>query len=612
MHRRRFGRSAALALILGLLASPVPSRAAPHEQASLSGTGAGAVGTPTTQQTTKPASLDILSKADRIRYARIFDLQHDTHWKQADKLIAQLDDKILMGEVLYQRYMAPKGYRSKYTELRDWLAKYNDLPGAREVYRLALKRRPRNWRYPKKPANLRIPGGVAERASVKQIPSLPEKSGVARRRGNRIQYRIRRALRYDYTLVAKRILDTRDAHRYLSHAEYDAAAAALAQKYLFDGHYTYAKKWASEAAKRSGHLVPDADWVLGLLAWRDGHPLEAAKHFEVAAKSPRADEWDESQAAFWAARGYLKGGEPAKVNDLLERAAKHTYTFYGLLASNILGRKMPFNWKGPLADPKVVQSMLSHAATRRAEALIEVGEISRAAKEIRPYIASSDRTFALGLLGLASKGGMANLALELDHRLYPNGGGYDGARFPVPAFTPSDGFTVDRALVYALVRQESRFNPKAKSWAGARGLLQLMPGTARFVAHSHNIRWHGYGKLYTPAHNLMLGQRYINMLLSNNAVSDDLFLFAAAWNAGPGNLQKWMRHITYNKDPLYFIEMIPSAETRDFVEKVLANLWVYRHRLGQDTPSLDAIARGKWPVYTALGNGNPEVAANER
>lgn len=606
MFRCRFGRGAILALTLGLLASPATSFAGPakpQEQASLSGT---------VEKSTAATPLGILSTADRDRYARIFDLQHDARWKQADKLIAQLDNKILMGEVLYQRYMAPKGYRSKYSELKDWLAKYNDLPGARRVYRLALKRRPHNWRYPKKPARMAIPGGVAERASVKRIPRLPEKSGHARRAGNRIQYRIRRALRRDLTLVAKRILKTRDAHRYLSHAEYDEASAALGKRYFFDGHYDYAAKWAGAAAKRSGNLLPDADWTLGLLAWRNGDVLAAARHFEAAATSPRADEWTEAQAAFWAARGYLKGGEPAKVNDLLERAASHNYTFYGLLAGHILGRKMPFNWHGPLADADVRKSVMAHAATRRAEALIEVGEVTRAAKEIRPYLAAGDRTFALGLLGLASKGGMARLAIELDRRLYPDGGGYDGARFPVPAFQPSNGFTVDRALVYALVRQESRFNPKAKSWAGARGLLQLMPGTARFVAHSHNIRWRGYGKLYTPAHNLMLGQRYISMLLDDDKVSDDLFLFAAAWNAGPGNLQKWLKRTTYNDDPLYFIETIPNTETRGFVEKVLANFWVYRHRLGQSAPSLDAIARGKWPVYTALGNGNPEVAANER
>lgn len=602
MRRILSGRGAAAALILGLLAIPAAPRAAAMEQAALSGT---------VEATASSASLDVLSAADERRYAQIFELQEDGRWKQADALIAELEDDVLMGHVLFQRYMHPTAYRSKYAELKDWMAKYADHPGASRVHRLALQRRPGNWKYPARPARIEVPGGIAERASVKRIERLPEKAGAARRAGNRVQYQIRRALRRGHTLTAKRLLQTREAERYLSAAEYDEASAALGKQYFFDGRHDFAEQWAGRAAKRSGALLPDAHWTLGLLAWREGEPLAAARHFEAAASGPRADEWIEAQAAFWAARGYLKGGQPDKVNALLERAARRSYTFYGLLAAHILGREMPFNWRGPLADQEVADRMQAFPATRRAAALIEVGESGRAAAEIRPFAASAERPFALGLLGLASRGGLATLALALDRRLYPEGGGYDGARFPVPAFVPDDGFTVDRALVYALIRQESRFNPKAKSWAGARGLMQLMPGTARFVASMNNIRWHGYGKLYTPATNLMLGQRYISMLIEDDNVGADLFLLTAAWNGGPGNLSKWRRRTAYEDDPLYFIETIPNRETRDFVEKVLTNFWVYRHQLDQDVPSLDAIARGKWPVYTALGNGSPEVAVND-
>ena len=93
-----------------------------------------------------------------------------------------------------------------------------------------------------------------------------------------------------------------------------------------------------------------------------------------------------------------------------------------------------------------------------------------------------------------------------------------------------------------------------------------------------------------------------------------LFLMAAAWNGGPGNLNKWRRNIDDMNDALFFIESLPSRETRIFIERVLTNLWIYRDRLGQDAPSLDAVASGAWPSYFAQGSGivksAQEVAAN--
>ena len=109
---------------------------------------------------------------------------------------------------------------------------------------------------------------------------------------------------------------------------------------------------------------------------------------------------------------------------------------------------------------------------------------------------------------------------------------------------------------------------------------------------------------------MMLGQQYIKILLQNKKINGDLFLMAAAWNGGPGNLNKWRSNTNHMDDPLFFIESIPSRETRIFIEKVLANLWVYRVRLGQPTPSLDAIAAGHWPVYKAFDNTPALLAGN--
>jgi soluble lytic murein transglycosylase-like protein len=89
-------------------------------------------------------------------------------------------------------------------------------------------------------------------------------------------------------------------------------------------------------------------------------------------------------------------------------------------------------------------------------------------------------------------------------------------------------------------------------------------------------------------------------------IAGNLFYAAAAYNAGPGNLNKWRRKIDYSGDPLLFIESLPSRETRNYVEHVMANLWIYRHRLGQATPTLDALISGAWPIY--MGLDQAEVA----
>ena len=94
----------------------------------------------------------VLSQRDISRYRVIFELQEDGDWAQADKIIADLEDPILMGHVLAQRYLHPTKYRSKYKELKDWLAKYHDHPEARRIYDLAMRRKPKNWKPPHPPS----------------------------------------------------------------------------------------------------------------------------------------------------------------------------------------------------------------------------------------------------------------------------------------------------------------------------------------------------------------------------------------------------------------------------------------------------------------------------
>ena len=98
--------------------------------------------------------------------------------------------------------------------------------------------------------------------------------------------------------------------------------------------------------------------------------------------------------------------------------------------------------------------------------------------------------------------------------------------------------------------------------------------------------------------------------LSSSRLRESETVTTTAYNGGPGNLNKWQRKMDYKGDPLLFIESLPSRETRLFIERVLANLWIYRQRLGQPAPSLDGIVSGDWPLYVALDTETHELASN--
>jgi soluble lytic murein transglycosylase-like protein len=365
--------------------------------------------------------------------------------------------------------------------------------------------------------------------------------------------------------------------------------------------------WISRAVRHSGDYSPGAAWAAGLSAWRRADYGAAAGYFERVAIGDRASPWTTAAGAFWAARSHLFARRPDQVSSWLGLAADNFGTFYGLLARRILGLPMPFRWELTEGDEAALRAVHASPAGRQAVALIESGQYERAEQELRAIVAQDRRDLAYGAMIIAENAGMADFAFRLQRSLLPYGIEFDSAAYPVPRWRPEGGFSTDRALIYALMRQESNFDPQAVSRSGARGVMQLMPATARFIARTAGLLGDATSRLSRPEANIALGQKYLEMLLADDNVAGDLFRLAAAWNGGPGNLERWQRDPQAADDPLMFIETIPSGETRAFIEHVLANLWIYRHRLGQPSPSLDALAAGRWPGYD--GQQNPvEIA----
>jgi soluble lytic murein transglycosylase len=340
----------------------------------------------------------------------------------------------------------------------------------------------------------------------------------------------------------------------------------------------------------SSVISGDPHWQAGLAAWRHGNLSGAAGQFELAASARNANPWDISAAAYWAARAHLKNREPAKVSSWLRQAAQYSRTFYGQLARRALGLDPDFDWTAKPMSEASARALALSSKGQRTLALLQVGELGLAEQEMQTLLRSAGPDLAAGLHAVAQLYQLPSISLGLGVLAEQQASvRADADLYPVPRWRPVGGFTLDRALLFALVRQESAFNVSADNASGAAGLMQLMPATARSLGGKRR-------DLHDPAINLALGQEYLRRLLADPAVENNLFMMAIAYNAGPGTLAKW-RAADSTGDALLFVESLPKAETRNFVERVMANIWVYQERFGQPTPSLDHVAAGGWPIY---------------
>lgn len=567
--------------------------------------------TPDTPATAETAPVALLSEATADRYRKIFAAQEDGDWRTADALIRELDDPLLLGSVMARRYQHPR-YKATAAELKSWMERYADTGDARTVYRLAA---PGKGKAPKglvAPKGGYLIGGGHSGERLRGVPKAPTKklSAAEKAEAERLMAHVAQFSRKGATKQVKGMLEEGRAKALLGTVDYDRYRTLLATGYFVDGMDNLALEWVIPAAQRSGHYIPDAHWIAGLTYWRLGKFTEAGRHFEAAAKAPGQSPWAISAAAFWAARTHMLNHAPEKVNQWLARAAEFPRTFYGVLASRVQGNPLPFRWEIPEIDAALTARLASFPQGKRALALLQVGQFESAEHELRILAAAADDDLRHDILIVAMQHNLGGLAMRLDNILFPDRDGYDAAAFPVLNWTTPAGGKADRALVFAIIRQESGFYPKAQSPAGAQGLMQIMPGTASFVANDRRYRGKNRSDLLDPELNLYLGQKLLGMLLDDPKVQSDVFQLAAAWNGGAGNLDRWLKRGNHQDDPLLFIESIPVRETRDFIEKILTNLWVYRHRFNQAIPELDAIASGERPIYTRLDETSVVVAEN--
>lgn len=374
-----------------------------------------------------------------------------------------------------------------------------------------------------------------------------------------------------------------------------------------------AEPHAGASHPKSGVQAPSRHWDAGLAAWRQGSLGEAGQHFQALARSPGQSPWTRSAAAFWAARVELRSRHPENVTPWLRLAAEHPRTFYGLLARRLLGVDMYFNFDSDMFTDVDLRLLEGIDAGRRALALLQIGDRPRAEAELRALAGHGSPELVESVTALADRANLPALSLQLAAVLAnADGRNHVQALYPVPRWAPLGGFIVDRALVFALMRQESQFLPHVQSSAGALGLMQIMPATARSVARRTGLTPLGERTaLVDPELNLTLAQEYMAMLLKDEHIRGNLLMFACAWNGGPKAAARWRSaRAEFSSDPLLFLESIPAKESRIFTHRVLANYWIYRIRMGQPTQDLDALAAGDWPTYTSLDDAAPPTGLN--
>ena len=554
----------------------------------------------------------VLPAGQAVLYREIFALQDAGDFAAADERIARLNSRLLMGHVQAQRYLHPTAYVSRYEELRDWLAGYADHPDAGRIYRLALKRKPADAEAPRAPVVRTI--GVPAVADGSSLPyrTAERRSEETLQKVAAIKRAIRgNVVRHRFT-ATQAMLQSAEIKALLDPVEIDWGYAQIANGWFLYGNDEKALALAQQAARHSGPDLPLAHWTAGLAAWRQGDLKVAAAHFEKVTRSHRASSWITAASAYWAGRAHRQLGHTGHTIRWFMRAAEHPRTFYGLLAARALGMPMPFDFRSHRLTRGLLERLMASPETRRMLALMQVGQRDRAESEMVLLGRRADPALAGALLAFAEENGIPSLSYKLASRFVGDpdlsgNGGVDAGLYPLPPWRPEGGFAVDRALVYAFMRYESKFDPDAASGEGALGLMQIMPKTAAYISKAETAEL-PKATLLDPSRNIDLGQRYLAYLLDHKGVAGDLLHLAAAYNGGPGNLFKWKRQMGHEDDPLLFIESLPSGETRMFIERVLTNLWIYRARLGQATPSLDALAAGDWPTYMPLDDNKRTLA----
>jgi soluble lytic murein transglycosylase len=379
-----------------------------------------------------------------------------------------------------------------------------------------------------------------------------------------------------------------------------------AREAMEKGHYSDAYRVAANHGMREGIGFAQAEWLAGFISLRFLRmPARALEHFRTLHEGVSTPV-SRARAGYWAGRAAAADGDRRTARRWYETAATNLTTYYGQLAAaqldNNLFLALP---EGPEPTAQRRAAFADRELVRVIRTLARLGHAERTDRFVQHLSAQAqDGTSYQLIADLALEIGRRDLAVSVARDARREGIILPDHLYPIPALpgAHSPRTAGHRAAVLALVRQESNFNSHAVSPAGAYGMMQLMPATARTLADDLDMPFSRQRLRRNPGYNMRLGRHYLNQLIGR--YDGAVMLAIAAYNAGPSTVDRWLHRFgdprTGFISPVTWIEQIPYGETRNYVQRVMESMMVYRHRRAPTRVALDL------DHATLLGNSPAE------
>ncbi len=356
---------------------------------------------------------------------------------------------------------------------------------------------------------------------------------------------------------------------------------SFARSEMRAGRTVNAYELASEHGLTEGAHFADLEWLAGYIALtykKDG--ATAVQHFQRfrgAVETPISL----GRAGYWEGRAHEAQGDAESAALAYAFGAEYQTSFYGLLAAERLGRTHDPALAQRVAAPHWSDTPLGdNSVFQAARYFVQIGDQNRAEHFLRHLTETLPKELIASLGDFVLSQNEPHLAVMIGKQAARRGIVIPHVYYPVTSLGQVQA-PIERALSLAIARRESEFDPGVQSGAGAKGLMQLMPATAKAVARDLNIRYEHSRLLTDPAYNARLGNAYLDELMET--FDGNIIMVAAGYNAGPGRPLRWMDRLgdpTRGQiDIVDWIEHMPFDETRNYVMRVSESLPVYRAQL---------------------------------
>ena len=522
----------------------------------------------------------VLNSKEKRQFRAIYNAIQASNWNEATKLINKADQGPMRFMATAELFLAPGSPRVDVGNLEKLLHAAPWLPQAAQLERLATKRGAMNL--PRRPGTRRF--SFLGESPRRQLPKPVNAPGA-----DSLRRDINLSIRNDAPAEAEAKLNERvgslgaDARTEMQHR--------VAWSYYIENDDVNAQRMGAVARKGVGDWAAQGAWAHGMASWRLKQYGAAFDAFDQVARRAGNDDM-RAAGLFWSARAAMAAKRPEQVQPRLQSASQMPETFYGILASESLGME-PIARKQMRATTINWRELKRESNVQVAVGLSQIGENKLADETIKYQARIGDASKHGNLAELAGSLNLPSTQFWLGH-YGPSRKDADAlARYPMPNWKPARGWRVDPSLAFAHALQESQFRTSVVSPAGARGLMQIMPGTAKMLARTTGVN----GSLNQPEVNLEYGQSYLEKLRDMPITGGLLPKVIAAYNAGPAPVSRWNSEVRDNGDPLLYIESIPYWETRGYVGIILRNYWIYEMRAGKSGGSMTGLAQYSWPKF---------------